>query len=336
MSLRTEARRQEWVLVTRTSQTLRLDHMRIGHLSQQFFKTRTRQHFFETDTEIISNIKLRNVPDDFPRSLQAWVWWSTWLQSFLFHLSLCPQITEYHHCSAFISCKKITRKSILECALDYKTKTRTPTLEHRYVRIKISLRKQGDDEELTQPWEFKLELTPSSTEIFKEVLMLRRRSQGPSDDNVTVSGGIGEDDTEKWVRRLQTCVPKRVTFDMKYSAATKLTDKSKMKELEDGDTKPASNWSNRQQGIFLTPHTMILIESTYTTLFQRTWIYPRSGLPLHPCIDSRQTRPRLNTCVLMIFLYVVYYSHRFRESMNSKYILCDNITKTSELTWHNS
>ena len=52
----------------------------------------------------------------------------------LFHASTMPlKLQEYHSYRSLIPCKKITRKSMLECTLDYMTKTRTPTLEHRYV-----------------------------------------------------------------------------------------------------------------------------------------------------------------------------------------------------------
>ena len=144
---------------------------------------------------------------------------------------------------------------------------------------------------MTLPWqELKLEVY---SEQHMEILSQRGIDCSaadlkdlPTTTSTLCLAGLSEDDTERWVRRLQTCVPKRVTFDMKYvlfdsyrsntyerhcyrlrilfrvlitgivklmvklentrtptlehrySAATMLTDKSKMKELADGDTKP--------------------------------------------------------------------------------------------------
>jgi hypothetical protein len=65
------------------------------------------------------------------RSMQGVrTWCSKYFHFFMFlscHINY-NNITRIAHSH----CKKITRKSMLECTLDYMTKTQTPTLEHRY------------------------------------------------------------------------------------------------------------------------------------------------------------------------------------------------------------
>ena len=194
---------------------------------------------------------------------------------------------------------------------------------------------------MTQPWkEFKLELY---SEQHLEILSQRGIDCSAADlkDLPTTTStlslvGLSEDDTEKWVRRLQTCVPKRVTFDMKYSAATKLTDKSKMKELEDGDTKPQLPKLVQQAAGYLLDTAYYDIDRihSYTTLLFNVlesisafWVY-LSILVLILVRHDLVSTP----VILMIFLYVVLSAilyHHFLENHSNTSISFVTIHKTS-------
>ena len=121
---------------------------------------------------------------------------------------------------------------------------------------RLYFRKQADEEEETQPWK------SISLELFSEQHLEILSQRGidcsasaldhlPSTKSTLRLVGLSEDDCERWIKRLETCLPKRVQLDMKYASATMLADSSKMKELEDGDEKKRLSKFTKQVAVRL-------------------------------------------------------------------------------------